>query len=91
MVDLADDVIKGKILHKLTKAGKFEHSHTDIINLYKGFPGHLQGRAKTLVREMIRKGLLKLKPTSYGQHVSINLEQSDEILRLIEVFKNFRS
>ncbi|MBL7148183.1 MAG: hypothetical protein ISS82_05135 [Nanoarchaeota archaeon] len=33
-----DDEIKGKILHKLTRLGKFKHSHTSIdksINVEK--------------------------------------------------------
>lgn len=34
----SNDEIKGKILHKLTRLGKFEHSHTAIEHLQKGFP-----------------------------------------------------
>ena len=30
-----NEQIKGKILHKLTRKGKFEHSHTALDNLAK--------------------------------------------------------
>ncbi|MEA1925444.1 MAG: hypothetical protein U9M95_06200 [Candidatus Altiarchaeota archaeon] len=81
-----DDEVKGKILHKLTRMGKFKHSHTSIDNLPKGFPAHERSRVKKLVREMKKEGLLLSKPTSYGEEVSMNLELSGEIHRLIEVF-----
>ena len=47
-----DEEIKGKILHKLTRMGKFEHSHTSIDNLPKGFPTDLRGRVKDMVKEL---------------------------------------
>ncbi|MEM3126869.1 MAG: hypothetical protein QW331_02280 [Candidatus Woesearchaeota archaeon] len=42
--------IKGKILHKLTRAGKFEHSHTAIENLQRGFPE--ARRVKEMIKVM---------------------------------------
>ncbi|MBM3309314.1 MAG: hypothetical protein FJY77_03585 [Candidatus Altiarchaeales archaeon] len=81
-----DDEIKGKILHKLTRLGKFKHSHTSIDNLPKGFPAHEIGRAKTLIKDMKKEQLLLAKPTSYGEEVSINLEKTGEIHKLIETF-----
>ena len=59
-----DDEIKGKILHKLTRLGKFKHSHTSIDNLPKGFPGDLKGRVKPLIKELEKEGILLSKPTS---------------------------
>lgn len=47
----SDEEIKGKILHKLTRLGKFKASHTAIDNLPKGFPKDVRGRIKTLVKE----------------------------------------
>jgi len=44
--------IKGKILHKMTRFGKFEHSHTAVENLQKGFPKDLAGRAKEIIDEL---------------------------------------
>ena len=67
-----DDEIKGKILHKLTRMGKFSHSHTSIDNLPKGFPPEIRGRVKDIAKELRKEGILFSKPTSYGEEVSIN-------------------
>ena len=81
-----DDEIKGKILHKLTRLGKFKHSHTSIDNLPKGFPPEIRGKVKFMVRELIKEEILFVKPTSYGQEVSINSERKDKIMDYIEKF-----
>lgn len=81
-----DDEIKGKILHKLTRFGKFEHSHTAIEHLQKGLPKDLAGRAKVLIADLKREGLLKSKPASYGEQISINVERTEEVMRYIEAF-----
>ena len=56
--------IKGKILHKLTRKGKFEHSHTAIENLPKSFPPELKGMAKKMSDELIKENILHLKNTN---------------------------
>jgi len=81
-----DEQIKGKILHKLTRKGKFEHSHTALDNLQKGFPAELRGRAKDAGGELIKESILHLKKTSYGKQVSINLDQKEKIMRYIDAF-----
>lgn len=78
--------IKGKILHKLTRKGKFEHSHTAFDNLQKSFPSDLKGKAKDMSNELIKEGILKLKKTSYGKQVSINVEKKNEIMGYINAF-----
>lgn len=78
--------IKGKILHKLTRKGKFEHSHTALDNLAKGFPPDLRGKAKDMSQELIKERILYLKKTSYGKHVSINLEKKEKIIEYIDEF-----
>jgi len=80
--------IKGKILHKLTRKGKFEHSHTALDNLQKGFPPDLKGKAKDMSQELMKEGILFLKKTSYGKQVSINLYKKDKILEYIDEFLN---
>ena len=82
----ADDEIKGKILHKLTRLGKFKHSHTSIDNLPKGFPGDLKGRVKLLIQELEKEGILLTKPTSYGKEVSVNPGKKERIMYYIEIF-----
>jgi len=47
-----DDEIKGKVLHKMTRMGKFHHSHTSIDNLPKGFPPEIRGRVKDMAKEL---------------------------------------
>ena len=83
-----DDEIKGKILHKLTRLGKFEHSHTSIDNLPKGFPSDLRGKVKDLIKELKKEGILMSKPTSYGEEISINVEVKDKVIYYIEIFLN---
>jgi len=60
----SDDEIKGKILHKLVRFGKFEASHTAVEHLQKGFPSHLAGRAKKMIEALKREGILIPKRTS---------------------------
>ncbi len=81
-----DAQIKGKMLHKLTRKGKFEHSHTALDNLQKSFPSDLKGGAKDMGNELIKEGLLHLKKTNYGKQVSINLGKKEEIMEYIDKF-----
>lgn len=83
-----DGQIKGKILHKLTRKGKFEHSHTALDNLQKGFPPDLKGKAKDISQELIKEGILHLKKTGYGKHISINLDKKEKIMEYIDEFLN---
>ncbi|HLF53891.1 MAG TPA: hypothetical protein VI544_01815 [Candidatus Nanoarchaeia archaeon] len=82
----SDEEIKGKVLHKLSRLGKFEHSHTSIDNLPKGFPTDLRGRVKDMVKELKKEGILLSKPTSYGEEVSINSAMKDKIMHYISKF-----
>lgn len=82
----SDEEIKGKILHKLTRLGKFKHSHTSIDNLPKGFPKDIRGRVKDLINELKKERILFSKPTPYGEEVSINSEEKEKILHYIEIF-----
>jgi len=81
-----DDEVKGKVLHKLTRMGKFEHSHTSIDNLPKGFPSDLKGRVKDLVKELKKEKILISKPTSYGEEISINVEMKEKIMHYVDIF-----
>ena len=83
-----DDEIKGKILHKLTRLGKFKHSHTSLDNMPRGFPKDIAGRVKTMVDELKKEGILFTKPTSYGEEMSLNLDKKDRIMYYIDVFLN---
>ena len=86
LLNWTDLQIKGKILHKLTRKGKFEHSHTALENLTKSFPPEMKGRAKEMSEDLIREGILHLKKASYGKQVSINLENKGRIMEYINEF-----
>jgi hypothetical protein len=81
-----NDEIKGKILHKMTRMGKFHHSHTSIDNLPKGFPPEIRGRVKDMAKQLKKEGILLSKPTSYGEEVSINSAYRDKIMHYINKF-----
>jgi hypothetical protein len=81
-----DGQIKGKILHKLIRMGKFEHSHTSIDNLPKGFPKDERGRVKFMAKELKKEGILLSKPTSYGEEVSVNHKMKERIMYYISKF-----
>jgi len=85
-MEWTDEEIKGKILHKLTRLGKFKHSHTSIDNLPKGFPPEIRKRVKDMSKELKKERILYSKPTSYGEEVSINPEMKERILHYINKF-----
>lgn len=70
------------VLRKLVYLGKWGGSHTSIDNVPKGFPKEIRGKVKEVARELIEKGLLLSKPTSYGLEVSLNPERKKEIEEL---------
>jgi len=72
-------MVKAKILQKLMRMGKWEHSHTALENLSKSFPKHQRGIAYQTAEELMREGFLHLKPTGYGKHVSLNIAKKKEI------------
>lgn len=81
-----EEEIKGKILHKLTRLGKFKHSYTSVDNLPKGFSKELRGEVKDNIEELIKEKVLFKKPTNYGVEVSINSDMKERIMYYIEKF-----
>ncbi len=71
--------IKKHILRKLVIHNVWGAKHTSPDNLQKGLPGHLQGAAKEVVKDLIKEGLLLSHPTSYGLQVSLNPNMAAEI------------
>jgi len=74
---------EAKILYKLMRLGKWEHAHTSIENLIKGFPKHKRGDVRELFSKLIKRGFLHIKPTAYGKEVSLNIAKKKEIEELI--------
>jgi len=58
--------------------------HTDVNNLRKGFPKDQYKLVEEAIDELIRDGLLIVKPTHYGRHVSINQKMLSEVRKIIE-------
>ncbi|MBS3138759.1 hypothetical protein J4207_03575 [Candidatus Woesearchaeota archaeon] len=81
-----DDEIKGKILHKLVRFGKFEASHTAVENLQKGFPKEVVGLVKDMIVELKKENILFTKKTSYGEQISMNLDKKEQIMHYVEIF-----
>ena len=81
-----DEQIKGKILHKLTRLGKFSHSHTSIDNLPKGFPPEIRKRVKDMGKELKKERILFSKPTHYGEEISINPTLKEKIMFYVNKF-----
>ena len=68
-----------RICFKLWRGGCFGHGHLLIDNLIGGFPAHLQSEAKGALDQLIRKKIVRSKPTSHGYAVYINLEYRKDI------------
>ncbi len=77
--------IKKAILKKLFRHNIWGAKHTSIDNLQKGFPSHLKGEAKIAAKELIKEELILIKPTSYGEEVSLNPRKKEEIYALLEI------
>ena len=88
---LSDEEISATVLFKLHKRGNWGASHTAFDNLKKGFKDNDLGkrgakRIDMLARDMIRRGWIIPKPTSYGLQVSLNPRQSEEIMAYMKSF-----
>lgn len=66
--------LRGTILHKLDRKGKWGPVHTSLDNLPKGLPSDLRGEAKAVARALIKEGLILEKPTFYPTFRVLNSE-----------------
>lgn len=78
-----EDKIKATILYHLRRKKVIENKHTHYDTLKKGFPSHLGKDVEKISEELIRKGFIIKKPTSYGLQVSLNKEKLKEIEEFI--------
>ena len=79
-----EDIQKG-IIRKLFYLGKWGGSHTSFDNLPKDFPKELGKEIKSVAKDLIKKGLLLSKPTSYGVEVSLNPAKKREIENILKI------
>lgn len=82
-----DEAIEGWILDKLSRRRQWGGKHTSFDNLRKGAPSHLADKIKDAAKELIKKGFIVVKPTNYGQEVSLNNAKREEILVIVEKWK----
>jgi hypothetical protein len=75
--------IRATIFDKLDRRGKWGPVHTSKENAVKGIPCHELGAAKEVIEAAIKEGFLNLKPTSYGDQISLNFKRKEEIMALI--------
>jgi len=78
-----DERAKAQMLRKLARKRKWEHSHTAYDDMIKAVPKHERGAAKRAAEDLIRQGLIRIKPAFYGKQVSLNHERCDEINAII--------
>lgn len=86
---VSNQEIKAYILKKLTRKGKWGHSHTSFENIRKWIPQRDLGkegqkRVNNIANELIREGLILTKPTHYGLEVSLNPRESRRIDEIIK-------
>ena len=75
--------IRATIFDKLDRRGKWGPIHTGKENAVKGIPSHELGVAKEVIEAAIKEGFLNLKPTNYGDQISLNFKRKEEIMAII--------
>lgn len=58
---------KAFLMHKMYWYGYVSGRHTSVDNLKKGCPLDIRSHIPIAIKELIRDGLLRKKPTSYGE------------------------
>lgn len=75
--------IRATIFDKLNRRGKWGPAHTSKESALKGIPSHNIGAAKEVLEELIKDRYINIKPTSYGDQISLNFGRRAEILAII--------
>ncbi len=83
---VSEDELKGLILFKLNRKGKWGHSHIPFDKITRFVPSHLRGTVKEITQQLIKDGLIISKPTFYGLEISLNNSRKSEIDGLIKKF-----
>ncbi len=79
-----ENKIKATILYNLRRKKIIGGVHTHIEILKRGFPSHLGKDINKIIKDLIKKGDLTTKPTSYGLQISLNKNKIAEIERFIK-------
>ncbi len=85
MIEDSDDKIKAMILHALARKRKWGESHTPLVNIVKRVVIRRNGkRVKKLISELRREGLVNIKPTHYGEEISLSFYQKEKVMGIIK-------
>lgn len=84
-MDLKNAIMK-RILRKLINLNIWGGRHTEIKNLQKCLPAHLRGTKeyKKAIKELIKAGFLKCKPSTGEIHIGLNSHKQKEIFEFLE-------
>ena len=85
-----EDNIKATILYHLRRKKVIGNVHTHFDTLKRGFPSHLGKDINKIAKELIKEGLILIKPTSYGLQVSLNKNKIKEIEEFIARVLGFK-
>ncbi|MBS3056760.1 MAG: hypothetical protein J4473_04990 [Candidatus Aenigmarchaeota archaeon] len=90
-----DEEIRARLLLTLLRHHKWGESHTAYEHLFRQFKSEALGKAglkyvKNIADDLMKKGLIIRKPTSYGLQVSLNPQKAHIIKNLIEEKLGFR-
>jgi len=76
--------MKSWILNKMKRKRWIGGRHTDVKNIRKGVPPNFYVQIDDLVKELIKEGIIILKVTEYGKHVSLNPRLMKEINEFVQ-------
>ncbi len=79
-----DEKIKATILYHLRRKKVIGGVHTPFDTITRGFPSHIGKDVKKIAEELIRKGYILKKITSYGLHIYLNKDKLKEIEEFIK-------
>jgi len=85
-----EDRIKATMLYHLRRKKVIGGVHTPFDTLTRGFPSHLGKDIKSIAKELVKKGIILTKPSSYGLQVFLNknrLKEIDEFIFRVLGFK----
>ena len=81
---MPDEELSARILYKLIRRGKWNASHTPEDLLKWGLPPDVRGRAKELVRALIKKKWLIVKKTGHGDDIFLNIDNAEDIKAFVK-------
>lgn len=82
-----DEFVKAKILRVLVRKEKWLHAHTPLTNIVKWIVIRKDGkRVKKLINELRKEDLIIIKPTHYGEEISLNFYKKDRIMEIIKKY-----